>query len=114
MKKNLHTALELLLVLLIFTGLQGRVIIRYAAFFHKNVQSEAGSVKGKHVRTAIVHCKLQCYTQRFHPVAVPAAISLFYFIILPFVIRRAYTPSREQIVFADPVLLLPPRAPPLF
>jgi hypothetical protein len=112
-KKKLHNVLKLLLVFLIFTGLQGRVIIRYAECLNKNLKSEISSTKGIHVRAAIIHCKLQCYTQKFQPIAVPPAVALLSFVLIFIVIIRVYVPFREHLVLVNPVPLLPLRAPPV-
>ncbi len=40
MKKAFHTILKFLLALVIFLGLQGKVIVRYTEIFHQNHKSE--------------------------------------------------------------------------
>ncbi len=72
MQKLLNTIFKLHLVLAIFIGLQGRVLVRYAnAFMHKGNNSELSFTKASEVRTTIVHCKLQCFAQKFQQVILP-------------------------------------------
>ncbi len=113
MKKKLHIIFKLLIVFLIFTGLQGRVIVRYAEFLNKTFKSEISSSKGIHVRAAIIHCKLQCYTQKFQPIAVPLAVALLSFALVFIIIYRVYIPFQGYLVLVNPVPLLPLRAPPV-
>ncbi|WP_413666476.1 hypothetical protein ACEN9X_18260 [Mucilaginibacter sp. Mucisp86] len=114
MKKLLHNILKLLLIALIFIGLQGRVLVRYAVFFNKNVSTEASHSKGIHVRAGIIHCKLQSYTQQFRHFALPAEISLVTFGILVLIIFIALPPFREVFLPVDPIPLLYLRGPPSF
>ncbi len=114
MKKLLHNILKLLLVLLIFTGLQGRVLVRYAIFFNKNVSTEASHSKDVHVRAGIIHCKLQSYTQQFRHSALPAEISLVTFGILIIIVFIALPAFREVFTPIDPIPLLYLRGPPSF
>ena len=65
MKKAFHTILKFLLALVIFLGLQGKVIVRYTEIFRQNHKSEIAHTGNVQVKTAIIQCKLQCYTQYF-------------------------------------------------
>lgn len=114
MKKLLHNILKLLLVFLIFIGLQGRVLVRYAIFFNQNVSTEASYSKYVHVRAGIIHCKLQSYTQQFRHSTLPAEISLVTFGILVIIIFIALPPFREVFLPIDPIPLLYLRGPPSF
>jgi len=112
MKKAFHTALKLLLVLVIFLGLQGKVIIRYLEIFHhktEQVHSEATKVKAR-----VIHCKLQCYTQHFQALDIPLIAFLLSFIAASVIINRLYLPYKEKHFLAGLVRLLPLRAPPVF
>ena len=112
MKKTFHTLLKLLLVLVIFLGLQGKVIIRYLEIFnHKTEQVHTEPAK---VKAAIVHCKLQCYTQHFQALDIPLIAFLFSFITASFVINRFYLPFKVKYSLTGSVRLLPLRAPPVF
>jgi hypothetical protein len=112
LKKKLNTALKLVLVFLIFIGLQGRVIVRYTESFHKRFHTETSSAKGMRVASTIIHCKLQCYTQQFHLFGVPAIVCLISFISIFFIICGIDGPLLELILLVDPVPLLQLRGPP--
>ncbi|MDB5142340.1 MAG: hypothetical protein JWQ66_1053 [Mucilaginibacter sp.] len=114
MKKILHITLKLLLVSLIFIGLQGKVLVRYAEIFNKNHKSEITHPEKAHLKASIIHCKLQCYTQHFQKLHVPVAALLFTLIIAPIITRPRYIPLKEKFSTAGPVRLLPLRAPPIF
>jgi len=113
MKRKLQTTLKLLLVFLIFLGLQGRVIARYAESLNKKLKSEINSSKGICVRVAIIHCKLQCYTKKFQQLTIPSAIDHFSFILVFFTISWLYIPFSEHLIIVNPVPLLRLRAPPM-
>lgn len=118
MKKALHAILKLLLVLTIFLGLQGRVLVRYAEIIlHKNHKNELVNSGINKVKAGIVHCKLQCYTQHFRVLDIPLVACLFSLIILiaaSLIIDLIYIPLTEKLSLADPVRLLPLRGPPAF
>ena len=112
MKKTFQSILKLLLVLVIFLGLQGKVIIRYLEIFHhktEQVHSEAAKVK-----TRVIHCKLQCYTQHFQAMDIPLIAFLFSFITAFVIVNRLYLPFKEKHSLTGSVRLLPLRAPPVF
>lgn len=115
MKKALHALLKLLLVLAIFLGLQGRVIMRYAEAFHKSTDSELVHSSANIVKAGIVHCKLQCYTRHFQVVNIPLiALFLLTFIAASLIIALFYILFKDKLSLAEPVRLLPLRAPPAF
>ena len=114
MKKAFHTLSKLLLVLIIFLGLQGRVIIRYLEIFHKNHNTEQFQSETTKVKAGIIHCKLQCFTQRFQTLDIPLIAFLFSFITASLVINRPYLPFKEKHSLTASVWLLPLRAPPVF
>ena len=115
MKKILHITLKLLLVSLIFIGLQGKVLVRYAEIFNKNHKSEITHPEKAHLKASIIHCKLQCYTQHFQKLHVPVAALLFTLMIAPIITRPLYIiPLKEKFPTVGPVRLLPLRAPPVF
>jgi len=114
MKKILHSTLKLLLVSLIFLGLQGRVLQRYAEIFKKSLESETTHPEKAHVNDSAVYCKLQCYTQHFQRLHVPVAALLFTLIIAPVITRLLYVPFKEKFSTTGTVRLLPLRAPPVF
>ncbi len=114
MKKTLRTILKLLLVLTIFLGLQGRVLMRYAEIFHKNHKNELVQSGTTKVKAGIVHCKLQCYTQHFQVLDIPLIAFLFSLITAPLVTDLLYISFKEKLLIADSVRLLPLRAPPVF
>jgi hypothetical protein len=117
MKKALHAILKLLLVLAIFLGLQGRVLVRYAEIFHKNHKNELVNSGINKVKAGIIHCKLQCYTQHFQVLDIPLVAFFFSLITLiatSLIIELFYIPFKEKLSLADPVRLLPLRAPPSF
>lgn len=115
MKKALYTILKLLLVLSIFLGLQGKVIIRYLEIFHKNNKSEMVHPDAARVKRAIIHCKLQCYTRHFQALDAPTPVaSLLLLLIIPLLITNLlYISFEEKLSLADPIPLLPLRAPPV-
>jgi hypothetical protein len=114
MKKALHTTLKLLLVLTIFLGLQGRVLMRYAEIFNKNHKNELVHSETTKVKANIVHCKLQCYTQHFKLLSIPAK-TFFSTLNEPLLVfEQVYIPLLENLNFNPPVRLLPLRAPPVF
>jgi len=114
MKKVLHITLKLLLVFLIFTGLQGRVLVRYAEIFNKSHENEITNTGKAHLEAGIIRCKLQCYTKQFQRLHVPVAALLFTLIKTPVITRVLYVPFKEKFSTAGPVRLLPLRAPPVF
>jgi hypothetical protein len=114
MKKPLHTILKLLLILAIFLGLQGKVIIRYLEIFHKTHKSEIVGSDATQVRKAIIYCKLQCYTRQFQALAAPDATLFLILIGAVLVTDLLYIPVKEKLSVADSIRLLPLRAPPAF
>ncbi len=115
MKKAFHTILKLLLVLVIFLGLQGKVIIRYLEIFHKNHKSEIVHSGAVRVKNAIIHCKLQCFTRHFQVLDSPVSPFLLILIVTASLITDLlYISFKEKLAFADSVQLLPLRAPPVF
>jgi hypothetical protein len=114
MKKILHITLKLLLVSLIFIGLQGRVLVRYAEIFNKSHKSEIAHPEKAHLNAGIIHCKLQCYTQHFQKLHVPVTALLFTLIIAPIITWLLYIPFKEKFSLTDSVRLRPLRAPPAF
>ena len=88
MKKVLHTTLKLLLVFLIFAGLQGMVLVRYAEIFNKNHKSEITHPEKVHLKAGIIHCKLQCYTRDFQTLYAPVTAFLFTLIIATIITRH--------------------------
>jgi hypothetical protein len=115
MKKALHAILKFLLVVAIFLGLQGRVLVRYAEMFHKNHKTELVHSSGTIVKAGIVHCKLQCYTQHFRMLDIPfIAFFLITLIAISSIIDLVYIHLKDKLSFADPVRFLPLRAPPVF
>jgi len=115
MKKILHITLKLLLVFLIFIGLQGKVLVRYAEIFNKSRKSEITHQEKAHVKVRIIHCKLQCYTQHFQTLHTPAIAFLFTLLIASIIAAQLlYIPHKEKFSTSEPVRLLPLRAPPVF
>jgi hypothetical protein len=114
MKKALLTILKLLLVLTIFLGLQGQVLVRYAEIFHKNHKKELIHPPATQIKTEIVHCKLQCYTRHFQVLDIPVIAFFFFLFALTLITDLLYIPFKEKLSLADPVRLLPLRAPPVF
>ncbi|MDB4919581.1 MAG: hypothetical protein JWQ54_1564 [Mucilaginibacter sp.] len=114
MKKALHTALKLLLILTIFLGLQGRVLVRYAEIFHKNHKTELVHSRTTNVKAVIVHCKLQCYTQHFQVQDVPLVAFVLSFITVTLILNLLYISFKEKLSLAYQIRLLPLRAPPVF
>lgn len=113
MKKTLRTILKFLLVLSIFLGLQGRVLARYAESLHKNQKKEPAHLTVTKIKAGVVHRNLQCYTQHFNTLNIPPIASSFSFITATSVTYLPYIPFKEKLCLADPVRLLPLRAPPL-
>lgn len=114
MKKALRTIIKFLLVLTIFLGLQGRVLIRYAEIFHIKHKSELTHSNLIKLKAGIIHRKLQCYTQHFQVVDIPVVAFLFSLITVLLIIDLLYIPFKEKLSIADSVRLLPLRAPPVF
>ena len=110
MKKALHTILKLLLVCTIFLGLQGKVIIRYLEFFHKNPESEILHSDVACVKNFIPCCKLQCFTRYFKLLNTPIAALLLIFIIDYLINDLLF--FKEKLSIADSIRLLRLRAPP--
>jgi hypothetical protein len=114
MKNVLHTILKLLLVLAIFLGLQGRVLVRYAEIFHKNHKNELVNSETNKIKTGIVHCKLQCYTQHFQELGLPLIAFFFILITVSLGTNLLYIFFKEKLSITGSVQLLPLRAPPAF
>jgi hypothetical protein len=114
MKNVLHTILKPLLVLAIFLGLQGRVLVRYAEIFHKNHKNERVNSEINKTKTGIVHCKLQYYTQHFQEVGLPLIAFFFILITVSLGTDLFYIFSKEKFSITGSVQLLPLRAPPVF
>lgn len=112
MKKALRSILKFLLVLAIFLGLQGRVLVRYAEMFHKNQTKELAHSTTIKIKAGIIHRKLQCYTQHFYALDIPP-VANFFSLITALVTGPPYIPFREKLCLADPIRLLPLRAPPV-
>ena len=114
MKKALHAILKLLLVLAIFLGLQGRVLVRYAEIFNKKHKSELVQSGIAKVKAGIIHCKLQCYTQHFQVLDLPLIAFIFSLITASLITDLLYISFKEKLSIAGSVRLLPLRAPPAF
>jgi hypothetical protein len=114
MKKALHIIPKLLLVLVIFLGLQGKVLVRYTELFHQNHKSEVAHSGNPRVKAQIIHCKLQCYTRHFQTLHPPLVSILFILIIAPVIAGLHYLFFKEDFPAAHPIRLLPLRAPPVF
>ena len=114
MKKALHIISKLLLILAIFLGLQGKVIIRYLEIFHKNHKSEIVHSNVTRVKKAVIHRNLQCYTRHFQVLNAPVAALLLILIVASLITDLLYISLKETLFVADPVRLLPLRAPPVF
>jgi hypothetical protein len=114
MKNVLHNILKLLLVITIFLGLQGRVLVRYAQIFHKNHKNELVNSAITNVKAGIVHCKLQCYTKHFQVLDISLIAFFFFLITVALVTNLFYISFKEKLSITGPVLLLPLRAPPAF
>jgi hypothetical protein len=86
MKKMMFNTLKLMLILLIFIGLQSRVIVRF--FEVTNTDKITVQTRFAHpvIQKGIVHCKLQCYTQHFQTAGIPAIP--FLLIIILFLISN--------------------------
>ncbi|MDB5286692.1 MAG: hypothetical protein JWR05_1641 [Mucilaginibacter sp.] len=114
MKVALHTILKLLLIITIFLGLQGRVLVRYAEILHKNHKNELVNSETTKVKAGIVHCKLQFYTQHFQEPGLPLIAFFFIFITVSLVTNLLYISFKEKLSITGSVQLLPLRAPPAF
>lgn len=114
MKKAQHAIWKLLLVLTIFLGLQGRVLARYAEIFHKTHKNEQIHSEATKLKTGIVHCKLQCYTQHFQGLDIPIIAFLFFLSTASVIIDLLYTSFKEKRSPTGSFRLLPLRAPPAF
>jgi hypothetical protein len=113
MKKALHSILKLLLVLAIFLGLQGRVLVRYAEGLHKNQKKELAHSATTKIKAGIVHRNLQCYTQHFQELAIPPVANFYSLITATLVTAPPYILFKEKLCLTDPVRLLPLRGPPV-
>ncbi|MFC0514932.1 hypothetical protein ACFFGT_12010 [Mucilaginibacter angelicae] len=60
---------RLSIVAIIFFSLQGEVIMRYAEMFKTKTEQKASSTKKNDEHQRLI--KLQCYTQKFHVLALP-------------------------------------------
>jgi hypothetical protein len=113
MKKTINKVLKLILVFLIFSGLQGRVVIRYLEVFH--IKHAANITKSKHpvVKEAIVHCKLQCYTRHFQILDLPLAA--FLLVILSVLVERTifYINYNQAVYITNWHIRRSPRGPPV-
>jgi hypothetical protein len=114
MKKAFHTILKLLLVLAIFLGLQGRVIVRYIEIFHQNHKSEVAHRAKTQVKAGIIRCKLQCYTRHFHTLDIPLVSLLLVLITTGPFTALLYITFKEKTSATYSIRLLPLRAPPVF
>ena len=114
MKSTFHIILKLLLVLAIFLGLQGKVVVRYAEIFHQNHQSGITHSAKTQVKASIIHCKLQCYTRHFQALNVPVAALLLAFTMALLMATLLYKPFKEKSHAIYRVRLIPLRAPPVF
>ena len=114
MKKTVHTILRLLLVFVIFLGLQGRVLMRYAEIFQKNHKSELVHTEVTKVKAGIHHCKLQCYTKHFQVLDTPFAALLFTLITASLITDLLYIFLNGKLPIAGSIRLLPLRGPPAF
>jgi hypothetical protein len=111
-KKAFHTTIKLLLILTIFIGLQGKVIIRYLEVLQKNHESEIAHSGVAGVKKAVIHCNLQCYTRTFKVLDTPGATLLLILIITTLIADLPNIFFGEKLSLADSVRLLPLRAPP--
>jgi len=113
MKESINNMLRLTLVLLIFIGLQGRVVIRYLEVFH--IKHAANITKSKHpvVKEAIVHCKLQCYTRHFQILDLPLAA--FLIVILSVLVEQIifYVNYNQAVYITNWHIRRSPRGPPV-
>jgi hypothetical protein len=112
MKESINNMLRLTLVLLIFIGLQGRVVVRYLDALHCKVTNTTAQSSRLVIKEVVVHCKLQCYTQHFHLLGLP--VVAFLLIILSFFVpRRSFIINYSQaIYFANWHIRRSPRGPP--
>jgi hypothetical protein len=113
-KRTLHTAMKLLLVLTLFLGLQGKVIVRYSEIFHKNPVSVMVHSDATRVKRTIIHCNLQCYTQHFKVLDIPPVTFFFSLIIELLIINLLYISFKEVFSIVGSVRLLFLRGPPVF
>lgn len=114
LKHILHTIMKLFLILLIFGGLQGRVLVRYAEVFNPKRGHETYTQKGTSVQAEIVHCKLQCFTEQFHSMALPGVLNLLIFTLFGISITVTFLPFRERPAYADTLQRSFLRGPPVF
>ena len=114
MKKAFHTILKLSLVLAIFLGLQGKVIVRYTEIFHQNHHSGITHSGKTQVKSSIIHCKLQCYTRHFQVLNAPVAALLVAFTIALVIVKLLYKPFKEKSHAIYRIRSIPLRAPPVF
>ena len=114
MKKAFHSILKFLLALVIFLGLQGKVIVRYTEIFHQKHKSEIAHTGNAQVKTAIIQCKLQCYTQYFQSPHAPVAALLSILNIALVITGLFYICFKEEFQTTYPIRLIPLRAPPVF
>lgn len=113
LKQILYTVMKLLLTLLIFSGLQGRVLVRYAEVFNHHTGHEMYTQKGTNVQAEVVHCKLQCFTKQFHFMAVPGIPYLLIFILFAISVILVFLPFGERPVHTDTFQRAFLRGPPL-
>ncbi|HWZ16399.1 MAG TPA: hypothetical protein VNW95_14260 [Mucilaginibacter sp.] len=113
MKKAFRSILKFLLVLAIFLGLQGRVLVRYAEIFHKSDKRELTHSTTAKVKAGVIHRKLQCYTQHFHALDIPPVATTISLITATTIAAPIYIPFKKELCKVDPVPLLPLRAPPV-
>ncbi|MBB5621739.1 hypothetical protein HDE69_002802 [Pedobacter cryoconitis] len=113
-QKAVHILIKFTLILVIFFGLNGRVIARYAdGFFHKGASTEIGNLKTPMCRAKVMHCRLLCFEQDFLPVILPTAGFKIDLVPPVLVVVQAY-----QVLYTTKSLsghefrLLPLRAPP--
>ncbi|MDB5132188.1 MAG: hypothetical protein JWR02_1937 [Mucilaginibacter sp.] len=113
MKKAVRSTLKLLLVITIFLGLQGRVLVRYAEMFHKNETKELAHSTAVKIKAGVIHRKLQCYTQHFQALGIPPVTISLSLITATTIAAPLYIPFKKELCKVDPVPLLPLRAPPV-
>lgn len=98
---------------LIFTGLQARVIMRYGEVVNKTCKSEVFPQKKAEVATTVMHCHLQCYTQRFQVFALPAIVFLCALVLLCLAIELFYFPYEEHTIISGSCRWFSLRGPPI-
>jgi hypothetical protein len=113
MKKAFRSVLKFLLVLAIFLGLQGRVLVRYAEMFHKTQTKELAHSTTAKIKAGVIHRKLQCYTQHFQALGIPPVTTSLSLITATTIAAPLYIPFKKELWQVDPVPLLPLRAPPV-